>query len=280
MPVIAQSTIASVTDLAATLATQITDGRAGRATLGTRDVAFDWTTGAPPVLARFVANALIDGLSFTAVTVKPSATKVAKVVEGGTKPNAVTLTSGDVPLSKYAGLATFSTERAIATDSLVPAVYACLISQALLAYDADAIAALSAAAAITETGTSWTGAILAGYAAVATTGALPDLLVMSGADYAAALEAPGSGYTLDPTTATVSLFGMRICVSAAATPGTAYVLPAAAVLAVENTYSPIVVCDPFSGLATNEVRLAAELFAGVAVTSPGQVAKVTVTPAP
>ena len=48
MPVIATSTIASVTDLAATLSTQLADGRAGRATLGTRDQAFGWTTGAPP----------------------------------------------------------------------------------------------------------------------------------------------------------------------------------------------------------------------------------------
>lgn len=280
MPVLASTSVSAVTDLATYLAQQIADGRAGRAdrsVIGAKDVAFGWTQGSPPIVARFVNAVATDALSFTAVSVKASATPVKKVTEGSAKPTAVALTSADHPLYKYAGLATYSTERAISTDGLIPVVTQVLINGALLAYDADCIAALAAAGGPAVSGATWTSAILNAIAAVTSAGLLPDLLVLSGSDYAAAVETPGSGFMLDPREGVGTLFGLRIIVSAAATTGTGFVLSSGAALAVEHSLSPAVMVDPYSGLGTNEIRSAAELFAAFVVTNAQGVATVSLT---
>ena len=89
----------------------------------------------PPVVASMVNRVAVDGLSFNAVLVGFTGTPPAEVAEGGTKPVAIALTAKSVALKKYAGLGEFSAEDWLTADALGAAVYATLISGALLAYD-------------------------------------------------------------------------------------------------------------------------------------------------
>jgi hypothetical protein len=264
--------------LAARLVSDLAEGRAARQTIpGNRAVAFDWATGLPMVLARQVQAATTNGLSFTAVRVAASGTPAAKVAEGGNKPAATTITSAPQTLTKYAGLASFSTEQGLGTDALVPALASVIARSCLIAYDADCAAALAADHGPEVTGTDWPSAINAGVAAVAGAGGSPEVLVLAAADYGSAVQSPGPGYSVNPTQGVPSLWGLRIVISAAIPAGTAYVLDPTGVLAVELDGTPAAVVDPYSGLATNAVRLAVEWFAGFVVTSPGVVAEVTKT---
>lgn len=276
MPVVT-GTSSQVNDLAEALTRRLTDRSGGRESIGNRSVAFEWTTGGPSVLARYVNSATIDALTFKAVRVGSSGTPAAKVAERAPKPTGTTTTVVDVNLAKYAGLSVFSTEQALSTIALMPALTNALFSQALIAYDADAVAALAADHGPEVSGATWSSAILAGIAAVITAGGNPDLLVMAGADYAAAIESPGSGYVLSPLDAVPTLYGCKIAVCVGAVAGTAYVADSRAILAMDHAATPGVVLDPYSSLSTNEVRLAAEFFAALFVTNPGSVAEVTMT---
>lgn len=278
MPVLTTTGPPAITDLAARLLADVNAGRTARQTIGARAVAFEWTTGLPMILARQVASAVVEGLSFTAVTVAPSGTPAAKVATGGVKPDAVTITSELVTLTKYAGLATCTTERTLDTDALVPALANVLATSALMAFDLDCAAALAADAGLDAGGADWPSAILAGIAAVAGAGGAPGVLVLSPADYAEAVQSPGPGYAMNPQDGVPSMFGLRIVLSAGVVAGTGYVLDPGAVLAVENSDSPLAIVDPYSGLSTNAVRLAVEWFAQFVVTSPGAVCQITVTP--
>jgi len=277
MPQLTVGTSTQVNDLAASLAQRLTDRSGGRESVGDHAIAFDWTAGGPSVLARYVSSSTIDSLSFTAVRVGASATPAGKVLERAAKPQGTVLTTLDVQLAKYAGLSVFSTEQALSTIALMPALTNALFSQALVAYDVDSVAALAATHGPEVTGPTWSSAILAGVAAVISAGGQPSLLVMSGADYAAAIESPGSGYVLSPLDAVPSLYGLAIAVCVGAPAGTAYVADASAITSVDHTVGPSVILDPYSSLATNEIRLAAEFFAATVVTNPGSVAEVTVT---
>ena len=277
-PVRTTSQIPAVTDLAAELARQIEQGVTPRATLGAQDVAFAWTTGLPPLVANVAVRSLVEGGSFDAVVISPVGGPPPATAEGGTKPTLVQLTPQTVALSKYAGLAVFSTERAINTDLLVPAVGAVLIGQCLRGFDVACIAALAAAAPAPILGTTWSAAILAGVGEVIGNGGYPSVLVMNPADYAAAVESPGQGYAADPTTAVPSLFGLQIILSAAVTAGTAYVLDPGALMVGQAARSPYVVLDPYSGLSTNEVRIAGEVYGGVIVPAASCVAAVSKSP--
>jgi hypothetical protein len=270
-------TSTAVNDLAAALTQRLTDRSGGRESISNHTIAFDWTSGGPSVLARYVSSSTIDGLSFTAVRVGASGTPAGKVAERAQKNLGTTLTTLEVQLAKYAGLSVFSTEQALSTIALMPALTNALFSQALLAYDVDSVAALAADHGPEVTGTTWSSAILAGVAAVISAGGNPDLLVMSGVDYAAAIESPGSGYVLSPIDAVPSLYGCRIAVCVGATAGTAYVADSKAITSVDHASTPGVILDPYSSLSTNEVRLAAEFFAATVVVNPGSVAEVTVT---
>lgn len=279
MPVLTTTGPPAISDLASRLVSDLNDGRIARQTIqGNRATAFEWTTGLPMILARQVQAATTDGLSWTAVRIAPSGTPAAKVAEGAAKPNAVTITSAAQALSKYAGLANCSTEQAIGTDALVPALASVVANSCLIAYDADCIAALAADHGPEVGGADWPSAINAGVAAVAGAGGSPEVLALSAADYATAVQSPGPGYAMDPTQGVPSLWGLRIVMSAAIASGTAYVLDPSGVLAVELDGSPVAVVDPYTGLATNAVRLAVEWFAGFTVTNPGVVAEVTMTP--
>lgn len=279
MPVLTSSGPPAVTELAGLLASDLSDGRVARQTFGSRKVAFEWATGLPMTLARQVASAVVDGLSFGATRVSPSLTPAAKVVAGGTKPDAVTITTSTVGLTKYAGLANIQTEQSLDTDGLMSALANVLTNSCLLAFDADCALALGTDAGLDAGGADWPSAILAGVGEVASNGSAPGVLLLSAADYATAVQSPGPGYAMNPLDGVPSLFGLRVVLSASVASGTGYVLDPAAVLAVENANSPVAVVDPFSGLSTNAVRLAVEFFAAFVVASPGGVCEITVAPA-
>lgn len=277
MPVLTSNGPPAVTDLAGRLVADLNAGRNARQSFGARAVAFEWAAGLPMILARQVNSAVVDGLSFTAVRVAPSGTPAKKVAAGAAKPVGATITSGPVALAKYAGIANFQTEQGIDTDGLIPALASVLSNSALMAFDADCAAALGADNGLTASGTDWPSAVLAGIAAVAGAGGAPGVLVLGAADYAEAVQSPGPGYAMNPADGVPSLFGLAIVLTAGVAPGTGFVLDPAAVLAVENAASPLAVVDPYSGLSTNEVRLAIEYFAGFVVTSPGGVCEITST---
>lgn len=279
MPVLTSSGPPAVTDLASRLVADLSSGRVARQSFGSRAVAFEWATGLPMILGRQVASAVVDGLTFNAVRVAPSGTPAAKVARGAQKPTGVTIATDRVDLAKYAGLASFQTEQALETDALVPALAAVLGNSALMAYDADCMVELAAEAGLTAAGATWPEAILAGIAEVAGAGGAPAVLVLGAADYATAVQSPGTGYAMNPADGVPSLFGLRIVLGTGLAAGTGYVLDPTAVLAVENASSPLAIVDPYSGLDTNAVRLAVEWFAAFVVTSPGGVAELTVTAA-
>lgn len=279
MPVLTSNGPPAVTDLAGRLAADLSDGRVARESFGSRKVAFEWAAGLPNTLARQVAGAVVDGLSFGAVRVAPSATPAGEVAAGGNKPDAVTITSETMSLTKYAGLANFQTEQAIDTDGLVPALASVITSSCLLAFDADCIGALDGLNGLSASGATWPEAILAGIATVAAAGGAPAVLVIGAGDYAEAVQSPGVGYAQNPTDGAVNLFGLRIVLGTGVPADTAFVVDPAAVLAVENASSPLAIVDPYSGLTTNAVRLAVEYFAAFVVTSPGGVCEVTKTAA-
>lgn len=231
------------------------------------------------ILARQVSSAVVEGLTFSAVRIKPSATPAGEVAEGGTKSDAVTIEAESIALTKYAGIANFTTERAISTEALGPALAAVLVNSCLMAYDADCAAVLDADNGLTATGADWTTAIMNGSAAVAGAGGAPGILVLGAADYAAAVASPGVGYAMNPTDGVPAMWGLRIVLMSGVTAGTGYVIDPAAVLAVENETSPAAILDPYSGLTTNAVRLAVEAFLGFVVVNPGGVCQLTVTPA-
>lgn len=265
-------------DLASQLSSELSSGRPGRATLGTKDQAFAWVAGLPDTIAAHVSSVVVEGLSFNAVRVSSSPTPAGKVAKGGTKPSATVIASEAVPLSKYAGLATFMIEDHVSTEALVTALSATMSADIVLAFDADCVTQLAADAGATASGADWAGATLAGIAAVASNGGRPSLLVLSAADYAEAVGSPGVGFALNPESAKVSLFGLQIVISPSAPAGTAFVLDPASCLAAESTSSPIAIADPYSGLSTNSIRLAVEAFLGFVVASPGGVASISVTP--
>jgi len=90
------------------------------------------------------------------------------------------------------------------------------------------------------------------------------------------VDGSAGAYTLSPENAVQQLFGLRVGLMAGAA-DEVFVLDSQAVTCVEGP-GPFVVVDPFSGLGTNEVRIAAEMFAGVVVNAPGAVAAVSKTP--
>jgi len=270
-------TTSPMNDFAATLAAKVNAGTSARETFGDTNIAFGWSEGLPPIVARFVESAKTDGLSFTGVRVKPSATPAAKVAEGGTKPAAVDLVSFAVALAKYAGMATFSLEQALSTTALLPAINATLIGQSLVAFDRDAVAALAADNGSTATGADWQDAILNGIAAVAGAGQNPSLLVMAPADYAAAVKDPGAVFSADLATGVTALYGLQLAVVVGAVAGTAYVMDARAATAVEHTASPLFTLDAYTLADTNRARLISEIVAAFVVTQPAGVCEVTVT---
>lgn len=277
MPVITSSGPPAVTDLAGRLLADLSAGRTARQSIGSRAVAFEWASGLPMILARQVNSAVVDGLSYRAVRVAPSGTPAGPVAPGAAKPQAVTITTDTEALTKYAGIATFQTEQALDADGLVPALASVIGNSCLMAYDASCGAVLTADAGLTASGADWPSAILAGIAAVAGAGGAPGVLSIGAADYAEVVKSPGAGYAMNPVDGVPAMYGLRIVLGAGIAAGTAFVIDPNAVLATENALSPLAIVNPYAAMATNEISLAVEMFAGFTVTSPGGVCEVTKT---
>lgn len=267
-----------LTDIAALLSDKLQGNQSARETFGDSKIAFGWAEGLPPIVARFVESAKSDGLTFTGVRVGPSATPAAKVAERATKPTAVTLTSFSVQLAKYAGLATFSLEEALSTTALLPALQATIVQQSLVAYDRDCVTVLAADAGLSAGGATWTETVLEGIAAVAGAGANPDLLVMSPADYAAAVQDPAAVFSSDLSAGINALFGLQLAVVVGANTGQAFVMDSRAAVAVEHVNSPLVTLDSMTLADSNQARLISDVVATFVVTQPGGIAELTVTP--
>lgn len=268
--------VTAANDLAAILENELQTGGAARASLGAPATAFAWTTGLPVTLANYVNSAVTESLSFSATRVTPSGTPVKVVAAGAAKPAAVSIATSSVALKKYAGIATFNTEDLLSNTGLAGAVAATMTAGVVLSFESDLRAALLADAGATAAGGgSWTTAILGGIAAVAANGGAPGVLVIPAADYAAAVGAPGVGFAMSTTDAVVTLFGLQVCISPSGATGTGYVLDPAAVLVAQHASSPLAVADSYSGLSTNQLRLAVEAFLGCYVTAPASVCKIT-----
>lgn len=269
-----------VKNITEVLARDLSSGSPTRQSVGSKTAAFAWTTGLPLTLADFVSTAKAASLSVPITRVGPSGTPVAIVAEKAVKPTAVTITPATVTLVKHSGVGQFSLEQLLNSDGLAPAVAAVLGAGALLSFEGSAMATLSSDSGNTATGATWVAALLTAQAKVLSGGGRPGLVVLSAADYPAVVTELGgsAGFVTSPDSPVGAFFGSAIHVSPKAVTGTAYVLDAGAVLALEHESSPILVSDPFSLSGTNEIRLVGDLLAGVAVTSPALVVKTTKTP--
>lgn len=270
MPIVT-GTVTAVVNLAAEVERQLTaSGNAARATLGERPQAFAWL-GPGYAWAGAFSTALVDGLTYRSVIVKPSGTPVAKVAPGGAKPAAVSVTTGSATLPKYAGMATVKTEDILDSTGLIAAIEAVILDQAITAFEADIALALEDAAGAAS-GATWSAAILAGIAANPSA----DVLVCSAADLPAIVESVGSGYQLSGADGVATVFGLRLIPLAGAAAGAAYVMRGSALNLQESMLSPVVLVDPYSLSSTNEVRVIGDVFAAAELVNPLRAVEVTV----
>ena len=274
MATVSTGSVPAVNDLAAALASQLSSGsgNAARAVVGDRAVAFAWTGGIRPWAGSVFSSVLVDGYQWRPTLVSLTATPPAKVAKGMAKPVAVQLESSTRPLAKFAGMGSLALEEALDTDNLGAAVQAVLIDGCLQAFDADVGAALTADAGQTASGATWSEAILNGIAKVPHA----DVLVMSGADYAAAAS-PGDGFSMSATDAIPVLFGLQVVLCSGLTTGPAFVAQSNAVTVADSRLSPGVICDPYSQADVNVTRIVVDLMADVFVTAPHAVCAVSVT---
>lgn len=267
-----------VGDLATALADQMTSGLpAARASLGTKDSAFSWTTGLPRGLWSFVNTASVEGPGFNALLVTPSGTPAIAVAPGIAKPNAVTLTAKNFALAKYAGYGTFTMEQARYSDILPQAVAHTLIAEAMGALETACIAAITADAGTNLTGdTTWTSAILKGISTVAGLGGSPDVLVIAPADFAKAVTQP-TQLQFAGTDPIPTYLGLKLHLSPKAVAGTGFVLDSSSVTVAESSASPSAVLDAFSEAKSNKITLVTDVMAVCAVTGAAGVCKLSPT---
>jgi len=263
-------------DLAQSLVGEANAGRGARQSIDTRDVAFGWASNMAPIVAGHVNSIQVSGSSFGAVIVNETGTPAA-VAEGGSKPTLASITNVDVPIKKYPGqLAGISTEKVLFTDALIPAITSVLVRQALIGFDKDVIATMSADAGQTGTGSTWSAAILDGIANVIQGGYQPDCLVLSSSAFATAVESQtaGAGYQLDYSESIPVLLGLKVVIASGATTE-AFVLDSSSVTVAEGP-GPFAMVDPYTSASTNQLSVFGEVFAGVVVNAPNGVAALTV----
>lgn len=270
-----------INQLSAQLTQQLQAGGAARATLGARDAAFSWAGGGiPRGVHSFVNTASVEGSGFNAVIVAPSATPPGIVAPSAAKPVGVDITTNPHPLLKFAGQGQFQAEQAWYSDVLTAAVVATLVNGSLLALEAHSLSVLAGSAGGSQAGdASWPSAIIGAIGKVAGAGGNPNLLVISPADFAVAVESP-SQLTFAGTDAIPSFLGLALHLSPKATPGTAYVLDSRAVTVAESVASPSVVIDAYSKASTNEVICVADVMAVTVATAPGLIVEVVPTIVP
>lgn len=270
-----------VQQLSDQLAEQLRSSGAARASFGSKDAAFAWAGGAMPRgVHSFVNTVSVEGSGFNAVIVAPSATPPAVVPPGGLKPVAVDISTANHPLQKFAGQGTFRAESAWYSDVLAGAVVATLVNGSLLALEGHSLGVLNSSAGLTQSGdASWPAAILGAIGQVAGNGGNPNLLVISPADFAKAVESP-SQLSFLGTDAIPTFLGLALHLSPKAVAGTAYVLDSSAFTVAESVASPSVVLDAYSKAVTNEITVVADVMAVSVANAPGLIAEVTPTIVP
>lgn len=270
----------TIASLATDLNEGLSQGRVASASVGNKAMVPGWDIGLPSTAAPYLTGVMAEGATTSAVLVTASGTP-AIVAEGGAKPTLATVSTGTLTIGKHAGLATFPTERQVWSEGLIAQVVHVLTGQALISLDKSVQTAITAASTQTSTAATWQTAILSGIGKVIGVGGNPQLLLLNAVDYATILDAttaPG-GFSHNPQEGYESLFGLRIVPCAGFTSGTAYVLDPAAITVGWRAPDPIVaIVDPYSGLATNAVTTAVELFAGLLISHPNGIVKVTKTP--
>jgi hypothetical protein len=223
----------------------------------------------PASVASFLELQLIDGTSTSITTVTKSVTPVVEVGEGGTKPTAATIATESVTLSKFAGRASFSLEASRSSAGLEAAVYYALAAQALSAFESAAVQAIWSGAG---TGTSYeagkiTEAIFTEMGHVMAAGGRPSLLIVNPVDLATL----GSTFlTSDPGTGIAAgrFAGAAVHVTSAIPAGDAVILDPAGVACLWQTDSPMILVDPYSASATNQISVVVDLLAAAVVSNP------------
>lgn len=250
-----------------------------RASIAEQDGRHDvFTTFAPYSLAATLPSVSVEGLTYAHGTITETATPAKKVAEKGAKPEAAALSLNNTPLNKYAGKATLSLEQLLQTAELERLIGGVLLRQAIHALDADIVAALGAAGAVTTTSTG-SAAVLAAIGDLIGKGAQPTHIAVNPADWVSIVGATtaNAGYLnmadveAGPRGA---LFGLRLVPAAAVTAKTAFVYDANALVVAENVNSPLLFMGPMSD--TNESLLTVDVLAVPVLAAPAGASKVAV----
>lgn len=266
-----------VRDIADLIAADLAEGRASRQQVGVKGTAFGWCGGLPVTLLSYVDVIQSTGLNVPVAHVAASGTPAKKVAAGTAKPQVITITTSDVALPKYAGYAELQLEQVVGYSNIMPAVQSVLGAQIMLALEADAMTALGTMKGTTAAGADWVAAITAGQAKVLAAGGVPGVVVISAADYAAAIGdvAKSPGFAADPRSPIGSLLGSALHISPALASGKGYVLDPASVQGIELETGPLILADPYSGSTTNTIRVIADLFATVVACNGAHIVEIT-----
>ena len=229
----------------------------------------------PNSVAAYLDLRIIEGTSTSITKIAPTVTPAGQVAENAAKPEAATVTTSSVNLTKYAGRATFSLEASRSSAGLEAAVYYALAGQALLAYEYATCVEIMAGGTTQEyaTGKMIEG-IFSGMGTVLANGGRPSLLIVNPAD----LPTIGSTFlSSDPADGVAAgrVAGAAVHVSAGMAPGEAAILDPAGLAALWHAESPMVLVDPFSQSSTNGISVVVDLLAHTSVTHPGLVVEIT-----
>lgn len=267
----------AVTNIAALAAESINKGASssGRQSLGGGGTAFGWASGLPPTVADYATKATSSGMTFPVTRVSTSGTPVAVVGAGAAKPNAATVASTTESLVKMAGYGRANLEDYLDADNLGQAIASVLGAGSLMAFEANAVAALDAATATPVTGATWVGAVAAAQAAILGQGGTPSAVVISAADYAAFVDdvLGTSAFSVSADSPVGALLGTPVHVSPKAAAGKAWAFDSAAVLCVQHERSPLVGVD-VSGI-NNVITIVSDLVAGTYVTNSALLVEIT-----
>jgi hypothetical protein len=208
---------------------------------------------------------------------------IGPVAEGGTKPTVVEFTSREVDLVKMAGMVLLSTESAQFTANIEAAVSSLLVSQLGRAVEQNALTAILAdAGVVIAAAADLTAGVLAAQAGIRENGGNPGVVGMASADWLETFSATGSNGFVNFASAEsgpgTTWLGLVPVIIPGMTAGTAVVLDGSCVSVLEPAGGPLLICDVYSKISTNQIQLAAETWVTSVVTSAGGVAHVTVGP--
>lgn len=257
----------SLNDLSVLISKQLAGGSGSvRSTFGSKEVAFAWCGPTLNSAVSYINSGVALNRNFTATRVA-NTTPITAVNDGSEKPVTATLEPVNMTLKTYPGVVEIKTSNVVDSANLGTAIGQALYGQALMALDADLIAALI------EDGTELDdtpdlGSIATAQATLMGAGSFGDLVILSPADYATIVGGTGGLITggNDPRAAQLFVFGAQIVVSSALTEGTAIVMDRTAATAVELDSSPVCLVDVHARLNTTDVVI--EAIAATMVTRP------------